>query len=160
MRNVNNGANHFRCRFYRGLDSVNVEQRMMGMWHFLHYWYYWLRVLNLANLAMTGIIITWCVKISKNCWSHIWNVSIYGFFIMLINLNPVHIKCSLVCFWECPLAEIWIDSLTERKSKLALYSKHGRQGREGGMRNVRRKRRILWPVIRRYWYGDAYGRLG
>ena len=44
------------------------------------------------------------------------------------------------------LAEIRIDGLTEKKKELDLFSEHGREQKEGGMRRDRRKRRLLLPV--------------
>ena len=63
----------------------------------------------------------------------------------------------LLLFWRRHQAEIWIDSLTEKKKKTTcLFREHGREWWEGGTRRDRRRWRILWPIIRQYKYGDTY----
>ena len=59
-------------------------------------------------------------------YSHIWQVSIYGFFLILVDQSPVRVERSLirVRFDSVPLAEIRIDSLTEKR-KNDIFSEHG-----------------------------------
>ena len=57
------------------------------------------------------------------------------------------LSALLFAYDSVPMAEIRIDSLTERKIELDLCSKHGRELREGGMRREEENDEYYNPLL-------------